>query len=70
MSDRLDLRYRTSSENDEDRANAVFSGAVLIYRALPSMHELVDCDRLANTAIGVVNGHVRLGDCIALQAYN
>ena len=38
---RLDLRYRTSSENDHDRAKAIFSGAILVYRSLPAMHELV-----------------------------
>ena len=45
MSDGLDVRYPSSPENDGDRANAIFSGAVLIYRALPAMHELVDCLR-------------------------
>jgi hypothetical protein len=45
MSERLDLRYRTSAENDNDRANAIFSGAVLVYRSLPAMHDLVDCLR-------------------------
>ena len=43
--DRLDLRYRTSAENDNDRAGAIFAGAVLVYRSLPAMHELVDCLR-------------------------
>jgi hypothetical protein len=43
--DSLDLRYPSSPENDGDRADAIFSGAVLIYRALPAMHELVDCLR-------------------------
>ena len=45
MSDGLDLQYPTSPHNDTDRADAIFSGAVLIYRALPAMHELVDCVR-------------------------
>ncbi len=45
MANGLDLRYPSSSQNDKDRANAVFSGAVLIYRALPAMYELVDCLR-------------------------
>ena len=45
MSDGLDVRYPSSPENDGDRANAILSGAVLIYRALPAMHELVDCLR-------------------------
>ena len=45
MSDSLDLRYPSSPENDGDRAEAIFSGAILIYRALPAMHELVDCLR-------------------------
>ena len=45
MFQRLDLRYRTSSDSDEDRATAIFSGAVLVYRALPAMHELVACLR-------------------------
>ena len=45
MTNGLDLRYPSSSQNDKDRANAVFSGAVLIYRALPAMYELVDCLR-------------------------
>ena len=45
MSDGLDLRYPASSQNDGDRASAIFSGAVLIYRALPAMHELVSCVR-------------------------
>ena len=45
MANGLDLRYPSSSQNDTDRANAVFSGAVLIYRALPAMNELVDCLR-------------------------
>ena len=45
MPKRLDLRYRTSAENDSDRANAIFSGAVLVYRSVPAMHELVDCLR-------------------------
>ena len=45
MANGLDLRYPGSSQNDKDRANAVFAGAVLIYRALPAMHELVDCLR-------------------------
>ena len=31
MPQRLDLRYRTSAEKDNDRANAIFSGAVLVY---------------------------------------
>ena len=33
MFQKLDLRYRTSSDSDEDRATAIFSGAVLVYRA-------------------------------------
>ena len=41
----LDLRYPSSSQNDKERANAVFAGAVLIYRALPAVHELVNCLR-------------------------
>lgn len=41
----LDLRYRTAAESDQDRANAVFSGAVLVYRSLPAMHALVGCLR-------------------------
>jgi hypothetical protein len=41
----LDLRCPSSSQNDKERANAVFAGAVLIYRALPAVHELVDCLR-------------------------
>ena len=45
MANGLDLRYPSSSQSDKDRANAVFSGAVLIYRALPAMFELVDCLR-------------------------
>ncbi len=45
MANRLDLRYPSSSQNDKDRADAVFSGAVLIYRALPAMYELVACLR-------------------------
>lgn len=45
MFQRLDLRYRTSPDSDEERATAIFSGAVLVYRALPAMHELVDCLR-------------------------
>lgn len=45
MANRLDLRYPGSSQNDKARANAVFSGAILIYRALPAMYELVDCLR-------------------------
>ena len=45
MPDRLDLRYRTSAENDNDRAGAIFAGAVLVYRSLPAMHDLVDCLR-------------------------
>ena len=45
MPDGLDLRYPKSSQNDGDRASAIFSGAVLIYRALPAMHELVCCVR-------------------------
>ena len=44
-SDALDLRYPSSSQNDRDRASAVFSGAVVIYRALPAMLELVECIR-------------------------
>ena len=45
MANGLDLRYPSSSQNDKERANAVFAGAVLIYRALPAVHELVDCLR-------------------------
>ena len=41
----LDLRYRTAAESDQDRANAIFSGAVLVYRSLPAMHALVGCLR-------------------------
>ena len=36
----LDLRYPSSSQNDKERANAVFAGAVLIYRALPAVQNL------------------------------
>ena len=43
--EKLDLRYRTSAENDQDRANAIFSGSVLVYRSMPAMHELVECLR-------------------------
>lgn len=45
MSDGLDLRFPSSPQNDSDRASAVFSGAVVIYRALPAMFELVECIR-------------------------
>ena len=45
LSERLDLRYRTSAENDQDRANAIFSGSVLVYRSMPAMHDLVECLR-------------------------
>ena len=45
MSDGLDLRYPSASQNDKERANAVFSGAILIYRALPAMCDLVECIR-------------------------
>ena len=45
LSKRLDLRYRTSAENDQDRANAIFSGSVLVYRSMPAMHDLVECLR-------------------------
>ena len=41
----LNLRYRTAAESDQDRANAIFSGAVLVYRSLPAMHALVGCLR-------------------------
>ena len=39
------MRYRTSAENDQDRANAIFSGSVLVYRSMPAMHDLVECLR-------------------------
>lgn len=45
MLESLDLRYRTAAESDQDRANAIFSGAVLVYRSLPAMHDLVRCLR-------------------------
>jgi len=52
--DRLDLRYRTSAENDNDRAGAIFAGAVLVYRSLPAMHDLVDCLRdITQQAVGL-----------------
>ena len=54
MSERIDLRYRTSAENDNDRANATFSGPVLVYRSLPAMHDLVDCLReVAQREVGL-----------------
>ena len=56
MFQRLDLRYRTSSDSDEDRATAIFSGAVLVYRALPAMHELVACLReITRREIGLID---------------
>ena len=45
LTDKLDLRYRTAAENDRDRAKAIFSGSILVYRSMPAMHELVECLR-------------------------
>lgn len=45
MLENLDLRYRTAAETDQERASAVFSGAILVYRSLPTMHDLVRCLR-------------------------
>ena len=45
LSEKLDLQFRTSAENDQDRANAIFSGSVLVYRSMPAMHDLVECLR-------------------------
>ena len=45
MLENLDLRYRTAAETDQERARAVFSGAILVYRSLPTMHDLVRCLR-------------------------
>ena len=42
LSEKLDLQFRTSAENDQDRANAIFSGSVLVYRSMPAMHDLVE----------------------------
>ena len=39
------MQFRTSAESDQDRANAIFSGTVLVYRSLPAMHDLVECLR-------------------------
>ena len=56
MFQRLDLRYRASSDSDEDRAEAIFSGAVLVYRALPAMRELVACLReITQREIDLIN---------------
>ena len=54
MANGLNLRYPSSPQNDRDRASAIFSGAVVIYRSLPAMCELVECIReITRQALGL-----------------